>query len=154
MHTLCYINDQLSAFLYIKIESAFENYGDIIPTFSRKKRLKIGTLKVTSNGFRIGERFLKIIFDNALHHKVDEIYATLFNHRPEQDRLITLLEDWGFQYYGNKNLYGKHEMVYAKNFDRQQTINLSDPKKHFHSHRLPVKSLLYQYTQCIIPNSS
>jgi hypothetical protein len=127
----CYINDQLSAFLYIKIESEFENYGEITPAFSRKKRLKIGTFKVTSNGFKIGERFLKIIFDNALHHRVDEIYATLFNHRSEQIRLITLLENWGFQYYGNKNLDGKQEMVYVKNFDRHQPINLADPKKTF-----------------------
>jgi len=28
------------------------------------------------NGFKLGERFLKIVFDNALQQKVDEIYVT------------------------------------------------------------------------------
>jgi len=38
------------------------------------------------NGFRLGERFLKIIFDNALKQKVEEIYVTIF----EKGSLICL----------------------------------------------------------------
>jgi hypothetical protein len=38
---------------------------DITPIFEMKRRLKIGTFKVNSTGFRLGERFLKIIFDTA-----------------------------------------------------------------------------------------
>src|SRR5437868_15549260 len=60
---VCYDNKVLTALLYIKIEDNSENYTQVEPPFSKKKRLKIGTLKVTNNGFKIGERFLKIIFD-------------------------------------------------------------------------------------------
>ena len=128
---VCYSKNILSAFLYIKIEEETENYSDIEPNFKRKKRLKIGTLKVTSNGFKIGERFLKIIFDNALQYNVSEIYVTIFDKRPEQVRLIALLEEWGFNYFGNKATATGDEKVYVKNFNRVQEINLLQPKKTF-----------------------
>lgn len=128
---VCYSNNELSAFLYIKVEDENENYADIVPNFSRKKRLKIGTLKVTSNGFKIGERFLKIIFDNALQYRVDEIYVTIFDKRNEQLRLIALLEEWGFEYFGDKNTPTGTEKVFVKNFDRNQAINIESPKKSF-----------------------
>jgi predicted nucleic acid-binding protein len=107
---------EILAFLYIKKEGADENYNDIEPIFTSKTRLKIGTFKVTSNGFKLGERFLKIIFDNALNNNVEEIYVTLFHSREEHDRLIGLLEDWGFIYHGVKNSKSGTEEVYAKNF--------------------------------------
>ena len=128
---VCYSNNILSAFLYIKVEEATENYSDIEPPFKKKKRLKIGTLKVTSNGFKIGERFLKIIFDNALQYNVSEIYVTIFDKRTEQIRLIALLEEWGFSHFGNKTTVTGNEKVYVKNFDRTQEINLVQPKKTF-----------------------
>ena len=126
---ICYSNNSLSALLYIKPEDENENYSDIEPIFKPKKRLKIGTFKVTSNGFKIGERFLKIIFDNALKSKVDEIYVTIFEKSAEQIKLINLLEEWGFEKWGVKKSTG--EIVLAKNFDRNQEINLLAPKKSF-----------------------
>jgi hypothetical protein len=36
---------------------------------------------------RLGERFLKIIFDNAFINKVDEIYVTIFDKRDDEKRL-------------------------------------------------------------------
>lgn len=126
---ICYSNNSLSAFLYIKIEDENENYSDLDPIFQPKKRLKIGTFKVISNGFKIGERFLKIIFDNALKSKVDEIYVTIFEKSAEQIRLINLLEEWGFEKWGVKKSTG--EIVLIKNFDREQETNLTEPKKCF-----------------------
>ncbi|HEX2846017.1 MAG TPA: PIN domain-containing protein [Chitinophagaceae bacterium] len=129
---VCYDdNNQLAAFLYIKVEGPEENYTDITPVFSRKKRLKIGTFKVIANGFRIGERFLKIIFDNALQYRVDEIYVTIFDKRPEQTRLIDLLQLWGFKNHGIKSGSGDSETVYVKDFDRNQLVNLANPKLSF-----------------------
>ncbi|MCR6642547.1 MAG: hypothetical protein NVV82_27035 [Sporocytophaga sp.] len=95
-------NGLLLSFLYLKVEDKDENYLDITPVFSSKKRLKVGTFKVINNGFRLGERFMKIIFDNALKNKVDEIYVTVFDKRDEQRRLIDLLEQWGFILWGKK----------------------------------------------------
>lgn len=127
---ICYSNDNLSAFLYIKTEDVEENYSDIEPIFEPKRRLKIGTFKVTSNGYKIGERFLKIIFDNALvDKKIEEVYVTIFEKSTEQIRLINLLEEWGFEKFGVKKSTG--ELVLVKNFDRTQEINIENPKKTF-----------------------
>lgn len=125
---VCYHNDVLSAFLYIKVEDETENYSDITPSFKRKKRLKIGTFKVASNGLKIGERFLKIIFDNALQYKVDEIYVTIFDKRPEQLRLIGLLEEWGFFLHGIKSTENGDEKVYVRIFGKSVPVNIQKPK--------------------------
>ncbi|MBN8853987.1 MAG: hypothetical protein BGO55_06330 [Sphingobacteriales bacterium 50-39] len=105
-------NGLILSFLYLKIEDKDENYHDISPVFRPKKRLKIGTFKVINNGFRLGERFIKIIFDNALANKVNEIYVTIFDHREDQKRLIDLLEQWGFSFWGTKGA----EKVYVRDF--------------------------------------
>jgi len=108
-------NGLLLSFLYLKVEDKNEIYSDIVPLFVSKKRLKVGTFKVINNGFRLGERFMKIIFDNALKNKVDEIYVTIFNKRDEQKRLIDLLEQWGFVLWGIKN----SELVYVRDFTKK-----------------------------------
>ena len=106
-------NGMLLSFLYLKVEDENENYSNINPLFLPKRRLKIGTFKVISNGFRLGERFAKIIFDNALKNHVQEIYVTIYDKRPEQRRLIDLLEQWGFVLWGTK---GEGELVYVRDF--------------------------------------
>ena len=106
-------NGMLLSFLYLKVEDENENYSNINPQFSPKLRLKIGTFKVISNGFRLGERFVKIVFDNALKNHVQEIYVTIYDKRPEQRRLIDLLEQWGFVLWGTK---GEGELVYVRDF--------------------------------------
>ncbi len=112
-------NGRLLSFLYLKVEGTDENYLDIVPQFQPKKRLKVGTFKVISNGFRLGERFLKIIFDNALKNKVDEIYVTIYDKRDEQKRLISLMEKWGFTFWGKKAA----ENVYVRTFIPSFSVN-------------------------------
>lgn len=107
---------QVLAFLYLKLEYPMEDYSDIVPPLKPAKRLKIGTLKVVSNGYKLGERFLKIVFDNALVLRVPEIYVTIFPDRPDHDRLIKLFEDWGFHRHGEKQSTAGTEAVYVKDF--------------------------------------
>lgn len=123
------IDDKIVAFLYLKIEGKDEPYNDIEPVFSRKKRFKIGTFKVTLNGFKLGERFLKILFDNALNQKVEEIYVTIFPKRIEQQRLISLLLEYGFRYHGVKRSQSGEEEVYVRDF--KPMVSLEDPKSTF-----------------------
>ncbi len=111
---------------YVRREGVEENYSDIVPAFERAKRLKIGTFKVVSNGFKLGERFLKIVFDNALRYRVDEIYVTAFCRTSEQDRLIRMLEDWGFQLHGTKDAL---EKVYVRDF--RPRVDADDPQRTF-----------------------
>ena len=118
---------QVVAFLYLKREGADEDYSDINPTFKRGQRLKIGTFKVVSNGFKLGERFLKIVFDNALRCSVTEIYVTAFRRTVDQYQLIRLLEDWGFELHGTKGGDGADaERVYVRDF--RPMVDLNDPR--------------------------
>jgi hypothetical protein len=103
-------------FLYLKVEDEFESYSDITPPFYAARRLKIGTFKVALNGFKLGERFLKIIFDNAMTQKVNEIYVTIFNRDAEQERLMALLSDWGFRRHGQKISKSGEEAVLVRDF--------------------------------------
>ena len=119
---------EIQGFLYLKTEElGAESYKDITPVFSPKKRLKVGTFKIVSTGLRVGERFLKLIFDNALLRDVDEIYVTLFEkRRNEIDALAALLKKWGFVYWGTKS---DGESVLVKNMRRYDS--LKDPKFNF-----------------------
>ena len=122
---VCYEGNDLVAFLYLKVEGTDENYNDITPPFSAKRRLKIGTFKVEMNGYKLGERFLKILFDNALRQQVDEVYVTIFPHSEGQQRLVQLLQDFGFVEHGTKTgAYGK-EMVLVR--DMRPAFNVDAP---------------------------
>lgn len=129
---VCYDEDKLAAFLYIKVEEAgSETYNEIKPGFTPKKRLKIGTLKVESNGYKIGERFLKIVIDNAIQYEVEEIYVTIFDRSEEQIRLIEMLNEWGFEEHGIKfNDYGD-EIVLTRPFGKDKPILIDKPRKSY-----------------------
>jgi len=126
---VAFYKKRIGAFLYVKVEGKDESYSDIEPVFQPKKRLKIGTLKVAFNGVGLGERLLKIVFDNALQQKVDEIYVTIFHKHPGHDLLIRLLEDFGFKHWGIKNSSAGQELVYLRNFSRNS--DRTNPKATF-----------------------
>jgi predicted nucleic acid-binding protein len=117
----------LEGFLYIKTEDTDEPYGHFSKTFSPKKRLKIGTFKVVSTGYRLGERFVKIIIDNALKRNVDEIYVTIFKNEESVKPLVGLLESWGFSEYCIKT--DTNESVMIKDLRNYNT--LKSPKYNF-----------------------
>jgi hypothetical protein len=93
------------------------------------KRLKVGTFKVELNGLKLGERFLKIIFDNALKIHVDEIYLTIFKNHVEEEMLISLITDYGFKYHGTKTTSSGVEDVYTR--PGKPEITTSFPKLSF-----------------------
>ncbi|WP_271765967.1 PIN domain-containing protein [Aquimarina algiphila] len=128
---VCVTDGIVKAFLYLKVEKKDESYSNITPQFKKKKRLKIGTLKVTSTGYKLGERFLKIVFDNAIQYKVEEIYVTIFDKREEQKRLIYLLQDWGFNEWGIKETDNGNEKVFVRTFGKELPVSLENPKKTF-----------------------
>lgn len=127
---VCLVDNKVLAFLYIKIEDQNESYMNISPPFWEKNRLKIGTFKVELNGFKLGERFLKIIFDNAIQQNVDEIYVTIFNKSLEQKRLINLIEKFGFSYHGIKTTSSGEEYVYLRTLDKSN-YNSRIPKHNY-----------------------
>ncbi len=119
---------ELQGFLYLKTEYDNEDYSNFVPQFLPAKRLKVGTFKISQSGLRLGERFLKIIFDNAIKRNVDEVYVTLFeNKRQEVAYLKSMMEQWGFV----KRAYNKEngEVVLVKKM-REYDYN-KDPKYNY-----------------------
>ena len=106
-YTLFDDNGQIVAFLYLKIENPVDN-TDIKPALSiNVPWLKIGTFKINAHGTKLGERFVKKIFDFAVSNNIYNIYVTAFE---KQAPLIDLLKRYGFTQYGKKN----NELVLTK----------------------------------------
>lgn len=153
-------NDKVHGFLYVKTEFEDEkDYLKIKPILTKKKRLKVGTFKIDDKlkGFRLSERFIKIIFDNALKNNVKEIYVTLFeNHRKEIDALRDVLCKWGFYKYGSfTSANGKEESVFVKTleqFDYSKDIKFNFPNlpKESKMFMLPINS---EYHTDLFPDS-
>lgn len=147
--------DEILGFLYLKTENEHEYYGDIFPVFKPKKRLKVGTFKVEASGFRLGERFIKIIFDNAIERNLDEIYLTLFMDRPELKALYELLIRWGFFEYGHKTSNGKTELVLVKNFgafDNNKSVMYNFPCLDFRRNKM-ILPIFPKYHTSLFPDS-
>ncbi|PCJ17846.1 MAG: N-acetyltransferase [Candidatus Cloacimonadota bacterium] len=111
----------LLAFLYLKVES--EEVTDIEPNLPKKNRLKIGTFKIEPHGTRLGERFIKKMFDYALDKGLDEAYVTIFK---KHDYLIKLFEKYGFKHCGTKTTDNGIEEVYIKCFSDENNDVLID----------------------------
>lgn len=98
--------NEVTAFLMLKIEEKGEEYEEFEKKFSKKRRLKVSTFKVDDTGKRIGETFIKIIVENAIKEKVEEIYVTVF---PKYNFLIDLFKEYGFKYYTYKQTPDKRK---------------------------------------------
>lgn len=148
--------DAILSFLYVKTEDEAEYYADITPVFAPKRRLKIGTFKVVSNGVRLGERFLKIVFDNALIYNVDEVYVTIFENTDDQKRLIDLLLDWGFVNHGFKRTDNGEELVLVRDFSpsfASESPKLSYPYLSTTGHQIFLCPIYPNYHTELFPDS-
>lgn len=100
----------VQGFLYLKTE--YGSIDDVEPPLSPACRLKVGTMKINAHGTRMGERFVKKIFDHAIHYKVDEVYVTVFSCH---EGLLQLLKRYGFLQVGTKTTENGTELVLVKN---------------------------------------
>ena len=138
-----------------KTEDIDSDYHDISPIFPPKRRLKIGTFKIDSTGFRLGERFIKIIFDNAIERRVDEIYVTLFENREELKALGNLFRRWGFFDFGVKRTGDKEEKVLVKkmnSYDASLSIKQNYPNVNF-SVGKRILPIFPKYHTALLPDS-
>jgi len=103
-------NGKLDGFLFLKIEEGIVE--DVEPPLSAAKHLKIGTLKINAHGTKLGERFIKKIFDHAIDANVDDIYVTAFE---KHEGLINLLKRYGFVEHAKKETKNGTEMVLLRN---------------------------------------
>ncbi len=116
--------DKIIGFLYVKLENKELKVDPIQPI---KERLKIGTFKISPHGTKLGERFLKKVFDIAMIRKVQEIYVTIF---PKCEDLIHLLTEYDFKKEAIKKTNNGIEDVYIKKLDNK--IDSSTPVVHIY----------------------
>lgn len=107
-------NNEIDGFLYLKVED--EALLDTKPQFPQKKRLKLGTFKIEAHGTKLGERFVRIIFNRAMDENIKEIYVTIYD---KHQGLINLLQKYGFEKKALKEEVTKNgqEGVYFKSFE-------------------------------------
>lgn len=113
--------NRLRGLLKLKYEDELEDYSDITPSLRPAKRLKICSFKAHFTAQKLGQRFMRIIFEHALAGSVDEIYVTVVANGSSKERLIRMIEQWGFSYHGDK---GKEE-VYVRDFRKGITNSAS-----------------------------
>ncbi|OAV45688.1 GNAT family N-acetyltransferase [Lewinella sp. 4G2] len=148
------IDNKIIGFLYLKHEN--EQLPDINPPLPIKKRMKVGTFKVNPHGTRLGERFMKKIFDYATQYNYPEIYVTIF---PKHKALVSLFIRYGFKLIGTKTTHNGIENVYLKDFNtRADEVLLDypmvDTKKN--SHLLAIKPKFHSllFPDSILSNES
>jgi hypothetical protein len=152
-------DDALLGFMYIKSEDEDEDYRDITPALSLTRRLKIGTFKVESTGFRLGERFLQIAFGNARERRVSGSYLTakLENaERPEIAALVQLIQSWGFTLHGQKESRSGTERVYTKSlgtYDNGSSIKENFPNLRSAQRAKRFLPILARYHTHLFPDS-
>lgn len=114
---LTYINqdNSLGAVLIYKkeINEKIELIDNVLPY---KDRIKIATMKVTYEGYKIGEFFLKWIIDYSLSNNIYEVYLTHFIEGPD-DSLVYLIGEYGFILEGYNS---RGEAIYTKSLNREE----------------------------------
>lgn len=111
----------IQGFLYLKPE--FGPVNDLIPPLPDGSHLKVGTFKINAHGTRLGQRFIKKIFDHALELGVQTAYVTAFaKHKP----LLRILKTYGFVEHGTKVAGNGEEIVLVKRFSHLSGNVLKD----------------------------
>lgn len=142
-------NGLIIAFLYLKIE--YERLDDIEPIREAKPRLKVGTFKINSHGSKLGERFVKKIFDYALANSISEIYVTVFE---EHASLLKLLIRYGFIHQANKTTKNGTELVLFKYLnDLQEDVLLDYPLVSARNTNKYLLSIYPEYHTKLFPDS-
>lgn len=103
---------KMDGFLYLKIENTSDSA--ITPPLPGGKALKVGTLKINAHGTKLGERFVKKIFDHAMSLEADYIYVTIFE---KHAGLIALMERYGFEKKATKLTSNGSELVLVRDLN-------------------------------------
>ena len=114
-----YQDNKIGSFLMLKVEDETEDYSKFKEPFKKDLRLKVATFKVANTGNKIGESYIKIIINEALKNKVNEIYVTIFK---KQEALIKLFTEYGFlqkttQMTEKKDGSFEEELVFVKSMN-------------------------------------
>lgn len=136
-------------FLYLKVE--YGEVDDVTPPIFANKILKVGTFKIDAHGTKLGEQFLKVIADYAINEDVDVCYVTIYlRHK----KLIRLVEQFGFEYFGKKGIGQNEENVYLKRMRTMSgDINMDFPRINVIQKRKYLLSIYPKYHSVMFPDS-
>lgn len=139
----------LQGFLYLKKESGV--VADVEPPLPPAERLKVGTLKIVAHGSKLGERFIKKVFDNAIAKDVEEIYVTVFE---EHAGLIRLLKRYGFYEHSTKTTPNGVELVFVRSLKNPTgDIRRDYPLIHKSGRKKYLLAIYPQYHTRLFPDS-
>lgn len=142
-------NGAIEAFLYLKVENG--PVKDVVPVLPPARRLKVGTMKINPHGTRLGERFIKKIFDFAMSEGVDEIYVTIFR---KHSSLIELLGKYGFVHSSVKPSPNGEEQVLVKSLGiTTDDLLLDYPRVNLNGHRAFLLSIYPEFHTRLFPDS-
>ena len=106
-----FVQNGIQGFLYVKEENG--PITDIDPPLPDGRHIKVGTMKLKAHGTRLGQRFVKKIFDHALAINADDAYVTCF---AKHALLLKILKTYGFKEYATKVTKNGEEIVLVKDF--------------------------------------
>lgn len=139
----------LDGFLYLKQEEG--PVLDVTPPLLPALRLKIGTFKINPHGTRLGERFIKRIFDVAVDKKAEAIYVTIFD---KHESLLDLFYRYGFIQKSIKNTLNGKELVLERRLDEiAGDVVLDYPRIPLKNSRHFILSLYPQWHSRLLPDS-
>jgi hypothetical protein len=115
-------NGRINDFLYLKYDES-ESIPLTDKILDPQPRIKIGTLKISAQGIRLGEGAIGIALWRWFESSENQIYVTVF---PKHKTLITLFEKFGFSIIGKKSDTGEYVMLRDK-----RNLDFSDPYKPF-----------------------
>lgn len=139
----------VQGFLYLKPENGV--IDDVSPPLPAKRRIKVGTMKIVAHGTKMGERFVKKIFDHAVSASAEEIYVTVFE---EHEGLIRLLTRYGFRLIGSKQTNNGTEQVMLKSLEAPfENFYSSYPKVSLRNANCYLLSIYPQWHTRLLPDS-
>jgi len=140
---------EVNGFLYLKVEDG--PVEDVKVPLPPARRLKVGTFKINAHGTKLGERFLKKIFDHAISEGVTEIYVTLF---PKHAALVKLFAEYGFSQKTEKHTDNGIEFVLVKNLQESTSdVVTSYPLVNLKGHQSYLLSLYPKWHTRLLPDS-
>ena len=142
-------DESVQAFLYLKVEDGA--VADVTPPLPAARRLKVGTLKINPHGTKLGERFLKKVFDHAVEDHTKQAYVTVF---PKHTGIVTLFERYGFSKVGEKTTKNGTELVLLRDvLPNSGNILFDYPVVHFKGRHIYLLALYPIWHTRLLPDS-
>lgn len=139
----------IDGFLYLKVEDG--EVADVDPPLSPARRIKVGTFKINAHGTKLGERFVKKIFDHALYYKADQVYVTAFETHAG---LIDIFKRYGFVKVATKTSKNGTESVYVKSLKAPSTTIVSSyPLVQLENRKIYLLAIQPQWHTQLLPDS-